>query len=265
MLPNQRGDLPIKSSASFSDFLSIFHPRPPKPPHPTNFFTTRTSTISTPRSEAALTSTVNALTSTVKSLWSSSVEHPHRWSCANAVLHETQLHSPLSLSSAWVGSSIQSFQTQFECSLIFLLTRFFIYLRRGYYETDRFSTMSAFLYTSDEDITKPTASQPLLNRFSTASQPCVISFSIFSNFLWKSIFCSLSLFRSFCSLFGRNQFFVGHAIAVLEHENGFLFGLLSNIVGTFELSAPGSIRTTGLLGLPCYMMHPVASRSITLG
>ena len=66
-------------------------------------------------------------------------------------------------------------------------------------------------------------------------------------------------------IFCGNQFFVGHAIAVLEHENGFLFGLLSNIVGTFELSAPGSIRTTGLLGLPCYMMHPVASRSITLG
>jgi len=86
----------------------------------------------------------------------------------------------LSLSSAWVGSSIQSFQTQFECSLIFLLTRFFIYLRRGYYETDRFSTMSAFLYTSDEDITKPTASQPLLNRFSTM---CDQFFNIFQFFV----------------------------------------------------------------------------------
>lgn len=171
---------PLRAQLVSRIFSAFFHPRPPKPPHPINFFTTRTSTISTPRSEAALTSTVNALTSTVKSLWSSSVEHPHRWSCANAVLHETQLHSPLSLSSAWVGSSIQSFQTQFECSLIFLLTRLFIYLRRGYYETDRFSTMSAFLYTSDEDITKPTASQPLLNRFSTM---CDQFFNIFQFFV----------------------------------------------------------------------------------
>jgi len=162
---------PLRAQLVSRIFSAFFHPRPPKPPHPINFFTTRTSTISTPRSEAALTSTVNALTSTVKSLWSSSVEHPHRWSCANAVLHETQLHSPLSL--FCLG---RSFQTQFECSLIFLLTRLFIYLRRGYYETDRFSTMSAFYIPQ----TRTLRNQPLLNRFSTM---CDQFFNIFQFFV----------------------------------------------------------------------------------